>query len=155
MKQLFSLLTIALIIVLASCSGGDEQEEVFNFEETQSLIKQYDANGGELSAEQYSLLIKNTRLLFDDIKGRMKELLNITDHKQFLQEYQAFKQDSKFMKEISIRDQVWRVLVLGQKGFSEQNEMEFGILPEECKLIDYYNDCILMRLSESSDSIAN
>lgn len=155
MKRFFSYLTIALHVALASCSGENEQQEEFNVVEVQSLIKQYDANGGELTAEQYSVLIKNTRLLFDDIKGRMKDLLDIADYNRFMQEYQAFKQDKLFMEKIAIRDQVWRVLVLGQKGFSEENEMEFGNLPEECQLIDYYDDCIIMRLSEVTDSIAN
>ena len=76
MKKLISYLSMALLVVLASCSGGDKEEEKFNAVETQALITQYDANGGTLTSEEYSVLIKNTHLLFADIKQHMKELLD-------------------------------------------------------------------------------
>lgn len=154
MKKLISYLSMALLVVLTSCSGGDKEEEKFNAAETQALITQYDANGGTLTSEEYSVLIKNTHLLFADIKQQMKELLDITDHKEFMQKYELLKQDKQFIDEITIREQVWRVLILGQKGFSEENKIEFGNLPEECQLIDYYDDCIIARVDENTDSIA-
>lgn len=155
MKKLISYLSMALLVVLASCSGGDKEEEKFNAAETQALITQYDANGGTLTSEEYSVLIKNTHLLFADIKQQMKELLDIADQKEFIQKYELLKQDKQFIDEITIREQVWRVLILGQKGFSEENKIEFGNLPEECQLIDYYDDCIIARVDENSDSSAN
>lgn len=155
MKKLISYLSMALFVVLASCSGGDKEEEKFNAAETQALITQYDANGGMLTSEEYSVLIKNTHLLFADIKQQMKELLDIADKKQFLQKYESLKQDKQFIEELTIREQVWRVLILGQKGFSEENKIEFGNLPEECQLIDYYDDCIIARVDENTDSSAN
>ena len=155
MKKLISYLSMALFVVLASCSGGDKEEEKFNAAETQALITQYDANGGTLTSEEYSVLIKNTHLLFADIKQQMKELLDIADKKQFLQKYESLKQDKQFIEELTIREQVWRVLILGQKGFSEENKIEFGNLPEECQLIDYYDDCIIARVDENTDSSAN
>lgn len=155
MKKLISYLSMALLVVLASCSGGDKEEEKFNAAETQALITQYDANGGTLTSEEYSVLIKNTHLLFADIKQQMKELLDIADQKEFMQRYELLKQDKQFIDEITIREQVWRVLILGQKGFSEENKIEFGNLPEECQLIDYYDDCIIARVDENTDSIAN
>lgn len=154
MKKLISYLSMALLVVLASCSGGDKEEEKFNAAETQALITQYDANGGTLTSEEYSVLIKNTHLLFADIKQQMKELLDIADQKEFIQKYELLKQDKQFIDEITIREQVWRVLILGQKGFSEENKIEFGNLPEECQLIDYYDDCIIARVDENTDSIA-
>ena len=154
MKKLISYLSMALLVVLASCSGGDKEEEKFNAAETQALITQYDANGGTLTSEEYSVLIKNTHLLFADIKQQMKELLDIADQKEFLQKYELLKQDKQFIDEITIREQVWRVLILGQKGFSEENKIEFGNLPEECQLIDYYDDCIIARVDENTDIIA-
>lgn len=154
MKKLISYLSMALFVVLASCSGGDKEEEKFNAAETQALITQYDANGGTLTSEEYSVLIKNTHLLFADIKQQMKELLDIADQKEFMQKYELLKQDKQFIDEITIREQVWRVLILGQKGFSEENKIEFGNLPEECQLIDYYDDCIIARVDENTDSIA-
>lgn len=154
MKKLISYLSMALLVVLASCSGGDKEEEKFNAAETQALITQYDANGGTLTSEEYSVLIKNTHLLFADIKQQMKELLDIADQKEFMQKYELLKQDKQFIDEITIREQVWRVLILGQKGFSEENKIEFGNLPEECQLIDYYDDCIIARVDENTDSIA-
>ena len=155
MKKLISYLSMALFVVLASCSGGDKEEEKFNAAETQALITQYDANGGTLTSEEYSVLIKNTHLLFADIKQQMKELLDIADKKQFMQNYESLKQDKQFIEELTIREQVWRVLILGQKGFSEENKIEFGNLPEECQLIDYYDDCIIARVDENTDSSAN
>ncbi|MBR6746092.1 MAG: hypothetical protein IKL83_01810 [Muribaculaceae bacterium] len=155
MKKLISYLSMALFVVLASCSGGDKEEEKFNAAETQALITQYDANGGTLTSEEYSVLIKNTHLLFADIKQQMKELLDIADKKQFMQKYESLKQDKQFIEELTIREQVWRVLILGQKGFSEENKIEFGNLPEECQLIDYYDDCIIARVDENTDSSAN
>lgn len=155
MKKLISYLSMALLVVLASCSGGDKEEEKFNAAETQALITQYDTNGGTLTAEEYSVLIKNTHLLFADIKQQMKELLDIADQKEFIQRYESLKQNKQFIEEITIREQVWRVLILGQKGFSEENKLEFGNLPEECQLIDYYDDCIIARVDENSDSSAN
>lgn len=155
MKKLISYLSMALFVVLASCSGGDKEEEKFNAAETQALITQYDANGGTLTSEEYSVLIKNTHLLFADIKQQMKELLDIADKKQFMQKYESLKQDRQFIEELTIREQVWRVLILGQKGFSEENKIEFGNLPEECQLIDYYDDCIIARVDENTDSSAN
>ena len=154
MKKLISYLSMALLVVLASCSGGDKEEEKFNAAETQALITQYDANGGTLTSEEYSVLIKNTHLLFADIKQQMKELLDIADQKEFMQKYELLKQDKQFIDEITIREQVWRVLILGQKGFSDENKIEFGKLPEECQLIDYYDDCIIARVDENTDSIA-
>ena len=154
MKKLISYLSMALLVVLASCSGGDKEEEKFNAVETQALITQYDANGGTLTSEEYSVLIKNTHLLFADIKQHMKELLDIADQKEFMQKYELLKQDKQFIDEITIREQVWRVLILGQKGFSEENKIEFDNLPEECQLIDYYDDCIIARVDENTDSIA-
>lgn len=154
MKKLISYLSMALLVVLVSCSGGDKEEEKFNAAETQALITQYDANGGTLTSEEYSVLIKNTHLLFADIKQQMKELLDIADQKEFMQKYELLKQDKQFIDEITIREQVWRVLILGQKGFSEENKIEFGNLPEECQLIDYYDDCIIARVDENTDSIA-
>ena len=154
MKKLISYLSMALLVVLTSCSGGDKEEEKFNAAETQALITQYDANGGTLTSEEYSVLIKNTHLLFADIKQQMKELLDIADQKEFMQKYELLKQDKQFIDEITIREQVWRVLILGQKGFSEENKIEFGNLPEECQLIDYYDDCIIARVDENTDSIA-
>ena len=154
MKKLISYLSMALLVVLASCSGGDKEEEKFNAAETQALITQYDANGGTLTSEEYSVLIKNTHLLFADIKQQMKELLDIADQKEFMQKYELLKQDKQFIDEITIREQVWRVLILGQKGFSEENKIGFGNLPEECQLIDYYDDCIIARVDENTDSIA-
>ena len=154
MKKLISYLSMALLVVLASCSGGDKEQEKFNAAETQALITQYDANGGTLTSEEYSVLIKNTHLLFADIKQQMKELLDIADQKEFIQKYELLKQDKQFIDEITIREQVWRVLILGQKGFSEENKIEFGNLPEECQLIDYYDDCIIARVDENTDSIA-
>lgn len=155
MKKLISYLSMALLVVIASCSGGDKEEERFNAVETQALITQYDSNGGKLTSEQYSVLIKNTHLLFADIKQQMKELLDIADQKEFMQKYQSLKQDKRFIEEITIREQVWRVLILGQKGFSEENKIEFGNLPEECQLIDYYDDCIIARIDENSSSSTN
>ncbi len=155
MKKLISYLSMALLVVLASCSGGDKEEEKFNAAKTQALITQYDTNGGTLTSEEYSVLIKNTHLLFADIKQQMKELLDIADQKEFMQKYESLKQDKQFIEEITIREQVWRVLILGQKGFSEENKLEFGNLPEECQLIDYYDDCIIARVDENSDSSAN
>lgn len=155
MKKLISYLSMALLVVLASCSDGDKEEERFNAVETQALITQYDSNGGKLTSEQYSVLIKNTHLLFADIKQQMKELLDIADQKEFMQKYQSLKQDKQFIEEITIREQVWRVLILGQKGFSEENKIEFGNLPEECQLIDYYDDCIIARIDENSSSSTN
>lgn len=155
MKKLISYLSMALLVVIASCSGGDKEEERFNAVETQALITQYDSNGGKLTSEQYSVLIKNTHLLFADIKQQMKELLDIADQKEFMQKYQSLKQDKQFIEEITIREQVWRVLILGQKGFSEDNKIQFGNLPEECQLIDYYDDCIIARIDENSSSSTN
>lgn len=154
MKKLLSLFAIALLAVVTSCSKGDKEEETFNTAEMQTLIKEYDANGGSLTPEQYSTLINNTRMLFGDIKGRMKTLLGITEPLRFTQEYQKLKHDKKFMEELVVREQVWRVLILGQKGFSEQNKAEFSNLPDECMLIDYYDDCIRTRLLDAdNDSI--
>lgn len=153
MKKLLSLFAIALLAVVTSCSKGDKKE-TFNTAEMQALIKEYDANGGSLTPEQYSTLITNTRMLFGDIKERMKTLLGITEPLRFTQEYQKLKQDKKFMEELVVREQVWRVLILGQKGFSEQNKAEFGNLPDDCMLIDYYDDCIRTRLLDAeNDSI--
>ena len=73
---------------------------------------------------------------------------------EFMQKYELLKQDKQFIDEITIREQVWRVLILGQKGFSEENKIEFDNLPEECQLIDYYDDCIIARVDENTDSIA-
>lgn len=154
MKKLLSLLATVMLLAFVSCSKGEDEGEKFNATETRALITEYDGNGGTLSAEQYSTLIKNTRLLFSDIKGRMKELLGITEPLRFSQEYQKLKHDDSFMEKLVIREQVWRVLILGQKNFSEQNKVEFGDLPDECMLIDYYDDCIRSRVTDAeNDSI--
>ena len=152
MKKLLSIFAAAILLVATACSSGDNQEEKFNAAETQALIKDYDANGGTLTPEQFSTLIKNTRLLFADIKDRMKELIDITDHDDFMQQYEALKADASFMQELSIREQAWRVLILGQKNFSEDNLTQFGNLPDECMLIDYYDDCIRARLIQPTDT---
>lgn len=153
MKKLLSLFAIAILFAVTACSK-EEEKETFNTAETTALIKEYDAQGGKLSSEQYSVLIKNTRLLFSDIKGRMKTLLGITEPLKFAQEYQKLKNSNEFMEKLVIREQVWRVLILGQKGFSEQNKAEFGDLPDECMLIDYYDDCIRSRITDAqTDSI--
>lgn len=153
MKKLLSLFAIAILFAVTACSK-EEEKESFNAAETTALIKEYDAQGGKLSSEQYSVLIKNTRLLFSDIKGRMKTLLGITEPLKFAQEYQKLKNSNEFMEKLVIREQVWRVLILGQKGFSEQNKAEFGDLPDECMLIDYYDDCIRSRITDAqTDSI--
>jgi len=154
MKKLLSLFAIAILVAVASCSKGDGQEEMFNKAETEALIKEYDANGGTLTPEQYSVLIRNTRLLFSDIKNSMKALLAVSEPLRFAQEYQKLKNDDEFMEKLVIREQVWRVLVLGQKGFSAENKSEFGNLPDECMLIDYYDDCIRTRLTDAeNDSV--
>lgn len=60
MKKLLSLFAIALLAVITSCSKGDKEEETFNTAEMQTLIKEYDANGGSLTPEQYSTLINSS-----------------------------------------------------------------------------------------------
>lgn len=154
MKKLLSLLATVMLVAFVSCSKGEVDGEKFNTAETRALITEYDANGGKLTPEQYSTLIKNTRLLFSDIKVRMKELLGITEPLRFTQEYQRLKHDNDFMERLVVREQVWRVLVMGQRNFSEQNKAEFHDLPDECMLIDYYDDCIRSRVTDAeNDSI--
>ncbi|MDE6346128.1 MAG: hypothetical protein K2L55_05610 [Muribaculaceae bacterium] len=154
MKKLLSLLATVMLVAFVSCSKGEDDGEKFNAAETRALITEYDANGGKLTPEQYSTLIKNTRLLFSDIKVRMKELLGITEPLRFTQEYQRLKHDNDFMELLVVREQVWRVLVMGQRNFSEQNKAEFHDLPDECMLIDYYDDCIRSRVTDAeNDSI--
>ena len=153
MKKLLTIFAAAILIATTSCSSGDQQEEKFNAAETQSLIKSYDANGGSLTPEQYTTLIKNTRLLFADIKERMKALIDITDHDAFIKQYEALKADAAFMQEIAIREQAWRVLVLGQKNFTEDNLNQFGNMNDECMLIDYYDDCIRASLEQPTDTL--
>ena len=154
MKKLLALFTALSLMTFGSCSGNDGEEEKFNKTETCALISEYDANGGTLTPGQYSILIKNTRMLFSDIKSCMKELMEISEPLRFAQEYQKLRHDSEFIDRLVIREQVWRVLILGQKGFSEENKAEFSDLPDECMLIDYYDDCIRTRITDAeNDSI--
>lgn len=150
MKKLLELLTLtALIVITSSCSGGGKEKETFNKERVTELISVYDSNGGSLTSGQFSELIKNTRLLFTDIKGQMKALIDITEPLRFTQEYQKLKHSEDFMDKLVMREKVWRVLVLGQKGFSDENRAEFSDLPDECMIIDYYDDCIRARVTEA------
>ncbi|MBD5229453.1 MAG: hypothetical protein HDS69_05385 [Bacteroidales bacterium] len=146
---LFPLLTIAILLFAASCSKSEDEEVKFDKARTQQLIKEYDSNGGKLSPEQYDELITNTTLLYADIKQQMKDLLSITEPLKFAQEYQRLKNDNDFMERITIREQVWRVLVLGQKDFSAENIEAFNELPKESSLIDYYDDQIRTRLTDA------
>lgn len=149
MKKLLALILSTALIVITSCSGGDEEKATFNKARATELITAYDSNGGSLAPEQYSELITNTRLLFDEIKGQMKALIDITEPLRFTQEYQKLKHNEDFMDKLVMREKVWRVLVLGQKGFSVGNKTEFGNLPDECMIIDYYDDCIRARVTEA------
>lgn len=149
MKKLLAFLLSTALIVITSCSGGDDEKATFNKTRATELITAYDSNGGSLAPEQYSELITNTRLLFDEIKGQMKALIDITEPLRFTQEYQKLKHNEDFMDKLVMREKVWRVLVLGQKGFSDGNRTEFGNLPDECMIIDYYDDCIRARVTEA------
>lgn len=151
MKKLLSAFTLLVLLIATSCgkNEGETKKETYNKAETEQLIAAYDNNSGTLTHEQYSRLIKNTSLIFAELKETMKDLLGITEPLRFTQEYQKLKADTAFMDKLVLREQAWRVLVLGQKGFSEDNLEEFGNLPQECMLIDYYDDCIRVRLTET------
>lgn len=149
LSSILLILVASLLPLVTSCSSGDDGKEAFNKARTQELVKEYDANGGKLTPEQYSELIKNTRFLYADIKAQMKALLDITEPLKFSQEYQRLKNDNDFIERLTLREQVWRVLVLGQKDFSVDNRKEFGDLPDESTLIDYYDDCIRVRVTDS------
>lgn len=147
MKKTFSIVTLLLVIMFtASCGSNEEEKPRYNKTETRQLIKTYDTNGGKLSHGQYSTLIKNTRLLFTELKETMKTLMMISEPLRFTQEYQKLKNDDDFYDKLIDREQVWRVLVLGQKDFSAKNKEEFGNLPDESMLIDYYDECIRVRV---------
>lgn len=148
-RPISALIALVLFISVASCSGSKDNEAKFDKALTQQLIKEYDANGGKLSPEQYSELIKNTRILFSCIKEEMKDLMDISEPLKFTQEYQRLKNDNDFIERLTLREQAWRVLVLGQKDFSVDNRKEFGNLPDECTIIDYYDDCIRTRVTDA------
>lgn len=148
-RPISALIALVLFISVASCSGSKDNEAKFDKALTQQLIKEYDANGGKLSPEQYSELIKNTRILFSGIKEEMKDLMDISEPLKFTQEYQRLKNDNDFIERLTLREQAWRVLVLGQKDFSVDNRKEFGNLPDECTIIDYYDDCIRTRVTDA------
>lgn len=152
MKKLSFILTLLIMLAASSCGSGDK-DELFNADITRNLIKKYDDGGGKLTPEEYSALISQTHLLYADIKDNMKKLLDISEPLRFNQEYQRLKSDKTFIDKITIGEQVWRVLVLGQKGFSPENQREFGDLPDQRMLIDYYDDTIRTRLTAPADSI--
>lgn len=153
MKKTFSIFTLLLVIMfIASCSSNEEEKPRYNKKETRELIKAYDDNGGKLSHQQYSSLIKNTRLLFAELKETMKALMKISEPLLFTQEYQKLKNDDDFYDKLIDREQAWRVLVLGQKDFSPENAEEFRDLPDESRRVDYYDECIRLRITQQ-DSI--
>lgn len=153
MKKTFSIFTLLLVIMFAvSCSSNEEDKPRYNKKETRELIKTYDNNGGKLSHGQYSNLIKNTRLLFTELKETMKTLMMISEPLRFTQEYQKLKNDEDFYDKLIDREQAWRVLVLGQKDFSPENAEEFRDLPDENRRVDYYDECIRLRITQQ-DSI--
>lgn len=148
MRKLLFLPLFILILTAGACSKDEGEKPKYNKAETVALIEEYDANGGQLKPEQYTVLIKNARLLFDDIKGTMKGLLDIQDNQSFIDKYHELCANEEFMDKIAVRERLWRVLVLGQKGFSKDNMKEFGNLPDESTLIDYYDDCISARVND-------
>lgn len=150
MRNLLSIPVIIMLLVFTACSGDDDKKPAYNKTETMALINEYDASGGKLQPVQYSMLIKNTRLLFADIKETMKALLSVSEPLRFAQEYQKLKNNDEFIDKLAVREKAWRVLVLGQKGFSKENMTEFGNLPDECMLIDYYDDCIRVRVIDAA-----
>ncbi len=93
-------------------------------------------------------MIEQERLAFDSRESQMKQLLDIADKQKFAEQYQQLRNDKEFMTMTSISERMWRILVLNQGGFSEENSENFAQLFNQHKIIDLLDDDILSRLGK-------
>jgi hypothetical protein len=132
------------LCTLALCSCGSSGFEA----ETATALCDKSDSSQQLSYDDFAQMIEQERLAFDSRESQMKQLLDIADKQKFAEQYQQLRNDKEFMTMTSISERMWRILVLNQGGFSEENSENFAQLFNQHKIIDLLDDDILSRLGK-------
>ena len=136
-----NILPVAFFATLAFCSCSDKG---YDAEKTDALCQKI--LHGQASSSDYSDLIEMENLAFENRQATMENMLEIQEPLKFNQEFQKNKADTAFIEMVDLSESAWRVLVLSQRDFNDDNYQRFEQLRDLRKIVDMLEDDIARRL---------
>lgn len=146
MKRILSYLIVmcCLSTLLTGCGGGGYDRQA-----VEVLLERYQS-GESMGYDDYAAMTAQLSLGLKDERNRLEELLETKSHSELVDKADRLGHDKDYTEMQQQTTSLYRILILSQGKFSEENRKQFEQVSAERSIVKLLEDDLQLRLTSGN-----